>query len=235
MTEKIKENFCGLPLPDNEEVLLLQIEQNFDMPGEALGTDLLAFAILQRGKYLSMAIQRDIDQWMDSIDARMQSVQSAREFTAGIEAGYSFIIGTISAFRYIRGDYSSMKDFLRDGPGRGDIPLLGRKEIDRLYSVMNGSAIIDHGSHGDYAETSADIAYYDTWDYVFESLALEEMINKEKQNISDMLSINYREKDEQVLIETHIKGFERGLQNGVELYLQVAEEKVIDQIEKMYD
>ncbi|NDH09812.1 MAG: hypothetical protein EBY16_09445 [Gammaproteobacteria bacterium] len=100
---------------------------------------------------------------------------------------------------------------------------------------MNGSAIIDHGSHGDYAETSADIAYYDTWDYVFESLALEEMINKEKQNISDMLSINYREKDEQVLIETHIKGFERGLQNGVELYLQVAEEKVIDQIEKMYD
>ena len=61
------------------------------------------------------------------------------------------------------------------------------------------------------------------------------MINKEKQNISDMLSINYREKSEQVLIETHLKGFERGLQNGVELYLQVAEEKMIDQIEKMYD
>ena len=41
MSEKIKESFCGLPLPDNEEVLLLQIEQNFDMPGEALGMDLI--------------------------------------------------------------------------------------------------------------------------------------------------------------------------------------------------
>ena len=235
MSEKIKESFCGLPIPDNEEALLLQIEQNFDQPGEAPGVDLLAFAIIQRGKYLSMAIQRDIDQWMSSIDARMQSVYSAREFTAGVESGYSFIIGAISAFRYIRGDYATMKDFLRDGPGRGDIPLLGRKEIDRLYNVINGSAIIDHGSHGDYAETSADIAYLDTWDYVQESLVLEEMITQEKKNITSILSLNCRGQDEQILIEAHLQGFDRGLQNCVELYLQVAEERVIEKLEKMYD
>ncbi len=235
MAEKIKESFCGLPIPDTEEALLIQIEHNFDRPGEALGTDLLAFAILQRGKYLSMAIQRDIDQWMTSIDARMQSVDTAREFTAGIEAGYSFIIGTISAFRYIRGNYASIKDFLREGPERGDIPLLGRKEIDRIYSVVSGDAIVDYPAHGEYAETSADIAYLDAWDYVNESLVLEEMITQEKSNIAGMLTHNYSGQDGQPLIEAHLRGFDRGLQNCVELYLQVAEEKVIEKLEKMYD
>jgi len=235
MAEKIKESFCGLPIPDNEEALLIAVESNFYKPGEALGTDLLAFAILQRGKYLNIAIQRDIDQWMSSIDASMQSIETAQEFTSGIEAGYSFIIGAVSAFRYMRGNYDSMKDFLRNGPERGDIPLLGRKEIDRLYSILNGDAIIDRFSHGDYAETSADIAFFDAWDYINESLVLEEMIKQEKKNINSMLRVNYREKKEQAFIDAHLQGFDRGLQNCIELYLQVEEEKVIQKIEKMYD
>jgi hypothetical protein len=233
MIENVKANFCGLPIPDNEEAILLQVEQDATNPGEALGVDFLAFAIIQRNKNISLIIQQDIDQWNESIDGRMQSVQNAAEFTSGIEAGYSFMIGLISAIRYMRGNYDSIKDFLSFGVENGDIPLIGRKEVSRIRGVLSGEAIIDRGSHGEYAETSSDIAYYDAWDYVDESLVLDEMIQLEKNIIRNMLERNYKT-EEKSCVDSHIDGFERGLQNAVELYLQVAEERVIEKIESMY-
>lgn len=232
MFENTKENFCSLPIPNNEEALLLQVEQDTLNPGEAPGVDFLAFAIIQRNKNISLVIRLDIDQWVDSIDGRMLSEQNAAEFTAGIESGYSFMIGLISAIRYMRGNYESIKDFLSCGAENGDIPLLGKKEVNRISQVLNGQAPVDKGSHGEYVETSADIAYFDAWDYVDESLVLDEMIRLEKNIIRNMLDKNYGP-EEKGCIDSHIDGFERGIQNAVELYLQVAEEKVIEKIDSM--
>lgn len=228
MIESGGPSYCGLPVPEEDELLYLQL---VDFAGcVATSPDILANKIIERNNFFSLVIARDIDFWLNQEKPPGINKTEIAEFTAGIEDGYRFFIGVNSMIRYLRSGKGNHEEFLAAAIDNGDIPSIGRREVERIALVRSGQAPVDTPAHGGCIENSTDLAFIDASTYLFTAVRLETLMHEKEECIGEM-QVEQHGSIDHIRVASRKSGFEHGVANAVEMYLQVAEERLLARAE----
>ena len=218
MSEIAELSYCSLPILSNEELLVLQAD-------EAISYGIVGYHVMQRNPYFYDIIQHDIEQWYEH-EAPKIGDDELFEFIEGIEAGYKFFIGVVTTIKLMRRQHIETESFMEGALIVGTVPQIGPREVERIQLVRSGEAEIDHCIYGLDAKSN-ELADRDASQYLYyQAFRLQILFNNELEDIEQTMGDAYGSADDERVI-AHINGFEHGVANAIEMYLQAAEEAVI--------
>jgi hypothetical protein len=225
------EYYLGMPVPTlfEEDVLKLKLEQGFEADDQ-LTIPFIFEAVLHRNPRIQEIINHDIRQLIQYEIAELSDAEQS-EYISGVLDGYSFMLGTITYIHYLRSGSHDFTEYLDGIPEKdNELPLLDPGQIRRIKQVRTGQAIVDCSR--EVIDDSKDLAFFDTGDYMFEALRMEEIYGAEEQAMIEQLQNMKGRKplDENSLL-AHINGFHHGTEQAIEMYIQAREEDLIRNLE----
>lgn len=222
--------FLGLPVPDFPETDMVRLAL-FDegRVDRYFGPEDIAEMVLARRPDIRGLIELDKDLFIEEFAPDDMPAEHVDRYCDGIEAGYEFMIGTLTYMYYMRSGSLSIGNYLSQLPKDSHVlPLRKHSQIQRVKDCLTGEAVIDKGAHEDIIDDSSELAMRDTADYLTEADRLSGLIDEEVQRMIRDLS----EEDVEE-VEHHVDGFHRGVENTICMYIQSREQTILNKLQAL--
>lgn len=222
--------FLGLPVPDYPETDMVRLAL-FDegRVDRYFGPEDITEMVLTRRPDIRGLIELDKDLFIENFAPEDMPAEHVDRHCDGIEAGYEFMIGTLTYMYYMRSGALSLGDYLSQLPKDSHaLPMRKMSQIRRVKDCLTGDALIDQCAHQDMVDDSSDLAMRDTADYLSEAERFSGLIDEEVQRMIHELS----EEDVEE-VEHHVDGFHRGVENTVMMYVQSREQGILNKLQSL--
>lgn len=216
-------DYFGLPRLTFMEGEILKIVLDDEMNDSDVSVHGLAQMVMQRNPLIQKVIEHDTQQYLEYETDEDVSSEDIVLFCEGLQDGYEFFVGCVTWVRLQRSGITDVFEFLEGAAANGDVPPVGRKELDRIKSLRAGNAPVELNPEGDFIETSKDHAEVLAGDYCFESSRFEALLDVYIEEVV----VDEDEED-----SAFVAGFEHGLANAVQMYVAAYEEQYLNQVMK---
>lgn len=224
--------YLGLPVPDSDEIVLLQA---FTEHQDSLSVeDVYKSVTVNRSRIIDI-LEEDIEvctKFAQISDSEISgtSPEEINCYTIGIWAGYRFIIASVTYIHFLRSNHSSLEEFLSAEAKKRDskaLPLGSDAQYGRLVDTISG-----FGSDTSELESFSDggeqtLADYDANAYLFKVPTMSAFVDILKTRVKVAVINNTSSID-----ISFIEGFEHGLHGGLSMYIQSYEENVLGVLDK---
>jgi hypothetical protein len=220
MSQSFEQTYVGLPIPNIDDQFFLEgYPKDVENRIFSIEPHKLALSIIEKYPVFNQIIQQDTYHWLENEAAELHLTRDeVIEFTHGISAGYSFVIGIMTNIRFFRSDYDNIWKFIKDATFNGGIPIINGRESEDIDSTN----VIE--------QVNFEIVENDASSYIFEAVVFEELMNDEIEVIEDMLAMSYKYREDDPVV-SHIHGFEHGVYSAIQMYMQAHQEQVISELE----
>ena len=225
-----KTTYFGLPVPSHEE--FLDLEQNRQTNSEYSSFDQgqLTKAVLDNSPLIQDVISFDINYWITNEADHNLSLDEINEFCSGVQKGYIFFIDFYTGISFMRSDAMSIESFLEDERANSLLPLVNGTSFKRIVDVRSGKAITDEYYTDKFLDDSSNLAFLTSGDYTSEALRFETLYDNEVNYLTKILENKYEYIDSDEAMSL-IQGFNHGVAQAIEMYVQISEEIIIKNIQ----